>query len=69
VLVYLVCYYGTAGCSCVGGNHNSSIVYAAHDCGTGASRLGKRDTLGVQSCIAVVVGEVEAGHGCGDVGE
>ena len=60
----LVCYYGTAGCSRVGGDNDSAIEDTADDCGARAGGFGEGNTFGVEGGVAVVVGEVEAGH-CG----
>ena len=62
---HLVCYYGPAGCSCVCCNHHAAIEERAHNGCSGACGLGQWHTLGVEGGIAVVVGEVEAGHGGG----
>lgn len=63
---YLVCYYGTAGGSGICGNDDTSVVDATDDGGSCAGSLWQGDTLGVESEVAVVVGEVEARHGCGE---
>lgn len=60
---HLVCHDGAAGCTCVGRNHDAAVEKAADDGGSGAGRLRQRHALSVQGGIAVVVGEVEAGHG------
>jgi hypothetical protein len=59
---HLVSYNRPAGGSCVCSNHDAAIEQRAHDCGSCAGRLWQRHTLGVEGSIAVVVGEVEAGH-------
>jgi hypothetical protein len=62
-LVYLVCYYGAAGGARVCCNHDAAVEETAHNSCSRACRLWQRHALGVEGCIAVVVGEVEAGHG------
>jgi hypothetical protein len=62
---HLVCYYGAAGGSCVCCNHHAAVEETAHNGRSCAGRLWQRHTLGVEGCIAVVVGEVEAAHGSG----
>ena len=62
---YLVCYNGTAGSSCVCCDDYAAVEETAHNGRSCAGRLGQRDALGVESRIAVVVGEVEAAHGVG----
>lgn len=62
---YLIGYYGTAGCSSVGGDDNAAIEDAADDCSSSAGSFGERDAFGVEGGVPVVVGEVEAGHGGG----
>lgn len=42
--------------------HNTLIVDASHNCCTSAGSFGKGNTPGVESRVAVVVGEVEARH-------
>lgn len=42
--------------------HNALIVDASHNCCTSAGGFGKGNTPGVESRVAVVVGEVEARH-------
>lgn len=65
---YLVCYYGTAGGSGICCNDNTAIEETADNGGSRACGLGERHALGVKGDIAVVVGEVEAAHVCGDGG-
>lgn len=45
--------------------HNTAIINTADNCRTGASSLRKRNTSGMESQVAVVVGEIEAAHGDG----
>lgn len=45
--------------------HNTAIINTADNCRTGASSLRKRDTSGMESQVAVVVGEIEAAHSDG----
>ena len=45
--------------------HHAIIVDAAHNRGTCACSLGQRDTPGMEGRVAVVVGEIKAGHGDG----
>lgn len=52
---YLVCDYGTAGSTCIGGNDDTSIVESADDGGTGGCGLGERYASGVEGEVAVVV--------------
>lgn len=59
---YLVCYYGTARRAGISGDHDTAIVESTDDGGTSGCGLGKRDASGVESEVAVVVGEVEARH-------
>lgn len=47
---------------CTGSYHNSAIVDAPHDGGSGGGSFGEGQALGVQRIVAGVVGEVEAGH-------
>lgn len=63
---HLVCYYRAAGRTGICRNHDAAIKETADNGCSCAGGLGKRDTLGVEGRIAVVVGEVEAAHG-GDV--
>lgn len=60
---YLVSDYGPAGCSGICCNDNAAVEETADNGGSGAGGLGEGHTLGVEGGIAVVVGEVEAGHG------
>ena len=62
---YLVSYYGSGGGSCVGCYYDAADEDAADDCGAGACGFGEGDAAGVEGGVAVVVGEVEAGHGDG----
>lgn len=62
LLAVLVRDDGTAGCACVGGNHDAAVEETADDCGTRAGGLGQRNALCMESRIAVVVREVEAAH-------
>lgn len=59
---YLVCYYGTTRGASISGNHDTAIVESTNDGGTGGCGLRKRYASGVESEVAVVVGEVEARH-------
>lgn len=58
----LVCYYRAACCAGVCCNHHAAVEETSHNGRSGARRLGEGYTLGVEGCIAVVVGEVEARH-------
>jgi hypothetical protein len=60
---YLVCYYGTAGGTCVCRNDDAAVEETSDNGGSCAGSFWQRHTLGVEGCIAVVVGEVEAAHG------
>ena len=51
----------TSGSS-IGSDDYASVVDAADDRGAGAGGFGERNASRVESRIAVVVGEVEAGH-------
>lgn len=64
-VAYLVCYYGATGGSGVCCNHHAAVEETADNGRSRARRLGQRHALGVEGCIAVVVGEVEAAHGVG----
>jgi hypothetical protein len=64
-VAYLVCYYGATGGSGVCCNHHAAVEETADNGRSRACRLGQRHALGVEGCIAVVVGEVEAAHGVG----
>lgn len=55
LITNLVCDYGTAGRTCVGGNDNTAIVESTDDGGTGGCGLGERDAFGVEGEVAVVV--------------
>ena len=52
---YLVSDYWSAGCSCVCCYDDAAVVYASHNGSSGAYGFGERDTLGVESEVAVVV--------------
>lgn len=62
---HLVCYYGPGRRSCVGRYDDAAIEYAAHDRRAGAGGFWKRNALGVEGGVAVVVCEVEAAHADG----
>lgn len=62
---HLVCDYRPAGCACVCCNDDAAVEQRTHNGRSCAGRLGQRHALGVEGGIAVVVGEVEAGHGGG----
>lgn len=67
----LVCYYGPAGRTGICCNDHATVEETAHNGGTSASSFGQWNTLGVESHITVVVGEVETAHDvcmCGKVG-
>ena len=57
-----VCDYGTGGCSCVGCYYDTAVELTSYDRCARACCFGEGHALGGQSCVAVVVGEVEAGH-------
>lgn len=65
---HLVCHDGPAGCASVCGNDDAAVEEGADNGGAGACGFGEGHTLGVEGGIAVVVGEVEAGHGGGGGG-
>ena len=52
---YLVCDYGAAGSTSIGGNDNTSIVESADDGGTGRCGLRERNASGVEGKVTVVV--------------
>ena len=62
LLTVLVGDDGTRGGAGVGGDDNAGIVYAADNGGAGTGRAREGDTAGVESEVAGVVAEVEAGH-------
>lgn len=51
----------------LGSYHNALIVNASNDCSTSAGGFGERNAPGVERRITVVIGEVEAWHGCDPV--
>ena len=52
---YLVCDYGAAGSTSIGGNDNTAIVESADDGGTSGCGLRERNASGVEGKVAVVV--------------
>ena len=62
---YLVGNYRAAGRASVGSDDNTAIIQSTNDGGTCGCGLWERDAFGVESEVAVVVGEVEARHVAG----
>jgi hypothetical protein len=60
--IYLVGHDRSTGSSSICRNDDASVEETTDDGGTGAGGLGERDSLRVQSRIAVVVAEVETTH-------
>jgi hypothetical protein len=52
---YLVCDYGTTGCTSVCCNDHTAIVESTDDGSTGRSRLGEGNASSVEGEVAVVV--------------
>jgi hypothetical protein len=59
---YLVCYYGTAGGTCVCRNDDAAVEETSDNGGSCAGGVWQRHALGVQGGVAVVVREIEARH-------
>lgn len=62
--LYLVCHDGPAGGTSICCDDDSAIVQGADNGCSGAGGFGERHALSVESGVSVVVGEVEARHGC-----